>query len=487
MGAHRDTRSGILEVRRRFWFAIATLIWAACAGAPVTGTGAAPTPPVALAIQPPGIASISPAPAAQSAGGSDWTVYHQDPTHRGIGPSTPNLGAAQVIWTASLDGEVYGEPLAIGQTVLVVTENDTVYALDAASGGTIWSQHLGDPVPLSELPCGNIDPSGLTATPVIDPSTGVLYVVGRVEPTHHELVALDIASGAVLFRETIDPQGADPRYLQERGALALANGEVYVPFGGNLGDCGPYTGWVIAAAADGSGITNTYSVPTQREAAIWAPSGMPVDADGTLLVATGNGASFNSSNFDYGNAVIRLSADLQVLDYWAPSDWASLSRTDTDIGSIGPALLDNDQVFQTGKNGEGYLLRASQLGGIGGELFSSKICDASFGGTAFQSPFVYVPCTDQLVALNTTSGSFSVAWRVMQSGLYAPILAYGSLWTINGGAAELLQIDPTSGTVVGHYPLGGPIVAHFVTPTATNGLIIAPSGHGVTAFGAGSS
>src|SRR5581483_3038884 len=125
-------------------------------------------------------------------------------------------------------------------------------------------------------------------------------------------------------------------------------------FGGLYGDCGPYHGWVVSVAADGSGDLSTYKVPTPREAGIWAPPGPTVDVDGTLLVATGNGESFQE--FDYGNAVVRLSPDLDVLDYWAPSDWARLSRRDVDVGSISPALLDGGQVFQSGKSGMGYLL-----------------------------------------------------------------------------------------------------------------------------------
>lgn len=393
------------------------------------------------------------------------------------------MGAPKQLWSTPVDGMVYGEPLVAGGRVYVVTENDTAYALDAGDGKVIWQQHVGDPVPRSALPCGNIDPSGFTATPAIDTAKGLLYAVGRVQPVHHELYAFDLASGQVKFHRPVDPPGADARSLQERGALLTANGRVYVPFGGNFGDCGPYKGWVVSAPPDSaSGDLASWAVPTQREGAIWAPPGPVLDANGDLLVATGNAES--TTQFDYGNAVVRLSPELKLKDYWAPSDWADLSRRDADIGSISPTILEDDQTFQTGKNGTGYLLRTSKLGNIGGELFKAPVCRAAFGGTAYAPPMLYVPCTDGLVALRIGGGGFQAAWHAaVQASNAPPIVAYGSVWQIDNGAAALLQIDPASGQLRNKLPLPSPAVAHFLTPTAAAGKLLATSSRNVLAFG----
>jgi len=447
-------------------------------------------PAAAAAASAAGSASGAPKPAAGGSASApassspDWLVYHGNPGHTGVGPAQPPIAAPRQLWSTALDGAVYGEPLVAGGRVFVVTENDTAYALNIADGKVIWQQHTGEPVPRSALPCGDIDPSGLTATPAIDAAKGLLYAVGRMQPTHHELVAFNLASGQVKFRRTIDPPGADPRYLQERSALTLANGRVYVAFGGNFGDCGPYKGWVLSAPADsGSGNVLSWAVPTQREGAIWAPPGPSLDSNGDLLVAIGNAAS--TSQFDYGNAVIRLSPDLKIKDYWAPSDWADLSRRDADIGSISPTILQNDQTFQSGKNGAGYLLRTSKLGNIGGELFKSAICRAAFSGTAYAPPMLYVPCSDGLVALRIGSGSFQVAWRASaQASNAAPIVAYGSVWQIDTGGSALLQFDPANGQLRNRVSLPGPSVAHFLTPTAAGGKLFATSGKNVLAFGA---
>ncbi|MHB8619655.1 MAG: outer membrane protein assembly factor BamB family protein [Chloroflexota bacterium] len=448
-------------------------------------------PSSAAADSPPSAAAstgASPTAGASPGGGagdasdaSSWPTYHGNGQRTGVGPSQPAFGAPHHQWTATLDGTIYGEPLVAGGRLIVATENDSVYALDPSTGQVVWRQHVGQPVPGSQLPCGDVNPSGMTSTPVVDTAHGVVYAVGRLQPVHHELFALDLATGAVRFHRSIDPPGANPRNLQQRAGLALAGSRVYVPFGGNYGDCGAYHGWVIAAPASGQGSLLAYGVPTAREGGIWAPPGATIDSHGDLLVAIGNAASVTT--FDYGNAVVRLSPDLKVLDYWAPRNWATLSREDLDIGSVGPTPLQGGRIFQSGKDGTGYLLNASHLGGIGGELFSQHICSGAYGGTAYQAPLVYVPCRDGLVAVRTGGDRFTVAWRAGGGTLNSPIVAYGSIWSVNTASAQLLQLDPATGAVRSRTALGGPAIAHFISPTASGGRLVVSSGPRVLAFG----
>src|SRR5262249_11970501 len=157
--------------------------------------------------------------------------------------------AVGLAWTQSLDGHVFAEPLVFDNQVFVATENNSVYALDAFSGVVLWHQNVGPPV-TGGLPCGDILPTGITSTPVIDPDAGVLYVVATVAPVHYELWAFNLkASGAALFHYTVNP-GFDASAAGQRGALTLANGRVYVPFGGRAGDCGSYHGWVVGFNAN---------------------------------------------------------------------------------------------------------------------------------------------------------------------------------------------------------------------------------------------
>jgi polyvinyl alcohol dehydrogenase (cytochrome) len=303
-------------------------------------------------------------------------------------------------------------------------------------------------------------PVGITSTPVVDRRASLLYVVG--------------------FRRPADPPGTDPTVHQQRAALTLANGRVYVAFGGRFGNCGRYHGCVVGLPAGGNGPVVAFRVPTAREAGIWAPAGAVVDRRGDLLVATGNGAS--STDYDEGNSVLRLTADLRQLDAFAPPDWAALSRTDTDLGSVSPTLLGDDLVFQVGKAGIGYLLAADHLGGIGGQRFSRQVCQAAFGATASRPPLVYVPCVDGLVALQVTTGltpAFRVAWRRARFNAGPPIVAGGAVWTLDQDSGTLLAFDPANGQERGRVHVG--LAAHFAAPSAAGGLVLVATGRQVTA------
>jgi hypothetical protein len=208
-------------------------------------------------------------------------------------------------------------------------------------------------------------------------------------------VALELTSGVVKFHQPIDPPGANPLPHQQRAALAIANQSVYVPFGGLFGDCGDYQGWVVGASAVHGSQQGAFQVQTHREGAIWAAAAF--NPAGDLYVATGNGDS--TTDFDQSNAVLHLSPDLKVLDFFAPRDWADMNRRDADLGSTGPTLLDNGLVLQIGKSGVGYLLQADRLGNIGGELFQAARCaGGAYGGSAHAGSMVYVACRDGVYA-----------------------------------------------------------------------------------------
>jgi outer membrane protein assembly factor BamB len=391
----------------------------------------------------------------------------------------PAIGDVQLRWTSpTLDAAVYAEPLAIGPNVIAATEANTVYALDADSGEVAWTTNLGRPVDASSLPCGNIQPtSGITSTPVADPATGVLYVAAFLAPATHELFALRLRTGHVLWHRSIDPAGMDPQTQQLRSALTLANGRVYAAYGGLFGDCGTYYGWVAAVAADGTGDLIDHQVPTSNAGGIWAPSGPSVDDDGNVYVTTGN--SFNDS-FDLGDSVIKLSPNLKRLDSFTPGNWPELNAGDADLGSVGPTLLPDGHVFQIGKQGVGYLLSSADLGGIGGELFSSQVCSSSFGGTAHDGHLVFVPCTDGLVALRVSEERFAVAWRADGVRAGPPIVAGGLVWTVDESAGSLLGFEPDTGRRVVDRQVG--TTSHFPSPSASSGCLFVPTLQTVTAF-----
>ncbi len=416
---------------------------------------------------------------AQAPTSGDWPVYQHDPARSGVSDDQQALGAVKQMWTSPrLDGAVYAQPLIVGDRVFVATEGNSIYALAIADGSVMWQKNLGEPVPGNALPCGNIDPSGITGTPAIDVETGVLYAVANLRSgPHHELFALDLTDATVKWQRAIDPPGLQPTVEQERGALALVGGNAYVPFGGLYGDCGQYRGAVVSSPADGSGGLNSYVVPTSRMGGIWNPAGPAVGGGGDLWVTTGNSAG--RSTFDFGNAVIRLDEGLAVLDYFAPANWAELNAGDVDLGSLGPVLLSGGRVLAMGKGGVAYLLNAGDLGHVGGELTSLDVGRAAFGAAAVQGGRVFIPTTTALIALDVQADKLSVAWQA-GGGSCPPLVAGGAVWAI-GYDGTLRAFDPASGTEVYSADLGG-VVSRFVSGSAAGGMLCAPAGDTVVAF-----
>ena len=462
--------------------AVALTLTGACSGsdhqerAGSVETSATTGPPAA----PPTTATATAAAAAPAlSAADDWLTYHQNAGRTGVAGDQAPLGSARKAWTSpALDGTVYAQPLIAGDKVVVATEGDTVYALARDTGAVVWQANLGQPVAGKSLPCGNIDPSGITGTPVIDPATGTVYAVAFLaDGPHHELFALDLASGAVRWHRPVDPPGLSAKVEQERGAATLSGGRVVVPFGGLLGDCGAYKGAVVSLAADGTGDLSSYVVPTSREAGIWAPGGPVVDGAGHIWVATGNSES--NSGFDYGNAVVHLDPALKAVDYFAPTNWAALNRSDTDLGSASPTLLPGGRVFAIGKEGIGFLLDQAHLGHEGGQKFSAKVCSAGFGSAAVAGGVVYVPCVDGLVALRTGADRFDVAWRSPSVSAAAPIVAAGAVWAIDS-KGTLTAYDPATGVPRFTSPLGR--VTRFGSPAAAKGLLVAATDSQVVGF-----
>jgi len=396
------------------------------ATAPTTRTTAAAT----------SSSSSSTATSAPTGPGRDWLTFGGASSRVGaVDPDRPMTSATKGWASDPVDGSVYAQPLLAGGLVIVATEADTVFAFERATGKQVWRTSLGTPVSGSTLPCGNIDPSGITSTPVVDPSGKTVYaapfIAGSGGP-HHELVALDVASGAVRWRRALDPPGLDPKVEQVRGALAWSGGRVYVPFGGLFGDCGPYKGAVMALDAGGSGPALSYVVPTSREGGIWAPAGPMVGADGSLFVSTGNTAARGGA-FDGGNAVVRLTPDLKQADLFAPADWAALNNADKDLGSVSPVAAGAGRLFTAGKSGLAYLLDPARLGGIGHPVTSVHACGLAIGGAAVAGDHIVVSCADAMVGLARTGDSLKVAWSVPTTLPGPPTISRGVAWWFDRG------------------------------------------------------
>ncbi|HKX09243.1 MAG TPA: hypothetical protein VJN67_13675 [Stellaceae bacterium] len=291
-----------------------------------------------------------------------------------------------------VDGNIYAQPLFwhFRQTnrklVIVATESNWVYALDARNGKVAWKKFLGAPVPRSALPCGNIAPLGITGTPAIDGIKDAIYVDAMVDAQdgsgpQHLIFGLAVGDGSILsgfpvnVAQALKAHGMTfaPRVQNQRGALLIAENKLFVPYGGHFGDCGDYRGWVVAIDLNDPRAISAWSTRAFG-GGIWGPGGISYDGR-SLFVATGN--TKGAREWADGEAIIRLGLDLKwsedPRDYFAPSDWKALDGADLDLGGVGAVPLDvadpdgkTALLLALGKDGKAYLLDRANLGGIGG-------------------------------------------------------------------------------------------------------------------------
>jgi hypothetical protein len=290
------------------------------------------------------------------------------------------------------------------------------------------------------------------------------------------LFAISPTTGRIVFRRGLDQPGWSPAAQLQRTALGLANGRVLVGFGGNYGDCGDYNGYLMGVPATGSGPTLVYKVRTAREGAIWAPSGVSVDAADNIYFATGNGSSFTVR--DAGDSVIKLDRSFKEVGYFTPTDWRHANVSDLDLGSTAPMLVSNNRVFVVGKATTGYLLDAAKLGGVGGQLASAPICFAQ-GGGAYRGSMIYVGCPQSSVtAVRISGNALSVAWRAPNGVSGSPTIAGGLVWSL--GSGNLVGMRFGNGAVVATIPV---IPVHrFAAPSAGEGLLVVGGTSQVQAF-----
>jgi len=459
--------------------AVATLL-AACGGTAARPTSPSRAPSAAPTVTPSPTTAITPVPA----GADVWPVYHQNQQRTGQSPNTPPLTSLATRWNAHLDGAVWAEPIVVGENVIVATENDTLYALNPLTGAVVWSDHVGTPVPQSALPCGNIFPLGMTGTPAYDAATQSIFVVAEQTGPIHVLYSFNATTGAVQWSRQVDISSPleHPAAVQQRPALTVANGYVYIGFGGLDGDCSQYVGAVVAVPTSGQGSSLDFMVPTSREGAVWATGGPVLTANGDILVSTGNGAA-EGGTWDESDSVLELTPTLQLAGDFAPSRWAYDNAHDLDLGSVAPTLLPDGFIFIAGKSGIGYVLRASSLGGVGGQVYSAQVCGGalSFGDTAFSGDTLYQPCSNGTEAISVSStGSFSILWQTPSGSNGPPVLGGGSLVTVDWHNGTLYVLNPGNGSIEAQIGVGS--VPDFTSPALLGDLALVGTRSGVVAI-----
>jgi hypothetical protein len=397
-------------------------------GSPQAGTGTTPTAGTGTA---PTAGTGAPVP-----GGATSSVlqFHTNASRDGmsIQPTFTRAAAAKIkrdpAFTAMMSGPTYAQPLYFEggpggkDVVIVATEQNEVSAFDAMTGAMVWRKMLGATSANGGGPggcaLGNISPLGITGTPVIDAASRTLFVNAMVS-NKHQIFALSVDDGATKTGWPVDAGSVTggsvsfnhPAHNQ-RGALTILNGMVYVPYGGHFGDCGDYHGWVVGIPLDNPKAPVGWAT---RAAAggIWAPSGVASDGK-SVWVATGNTMARPSASFPSfsspamwgdGEAIIRLGTDLKFSadnkDFFTPQNWANLDQEDLDLGGSGvvlfsvPGATPSDLAIALGKDGTAYLANRENLGAMGSGVASAKVS----GEQIMQSAVAYTTPTGTFVAM----------------------------------------------------------------------------------------
>ena len=483
------------------------------------------------------VLSLSAVPAARA---QSVLEYHAGPERSGryTMPHLTFQSAATLALEPAFDGRiagnVYAQPLFFHfrqsprKILIAATEDDTVYALDARTGKTAWTKSLGRPVPRADLPCGNISPLGITGTPAIDWVTASLYLDAMVQGEsgpQHLVFGLSLDTGAVLPGFPVDVAKAlagigmrfEPRLQNQRGALGIVDGKLFVPYGGHYGDCGDYRGFVVGIDLEHPSAVSAWSARAPG-GGVWAPGGLAYDGR-SLLVATGN--SNGATDWADGDAVIRLGLDLKPAvspqDYFAAADWRALDERDLDLGGSNPLPLnlwapegDARLVLALGKDGKAYLLNRANLGGIGGALAVQPVAR----GPIRTSPAAFVTGEGAFVAFEgqgsacpkgasgagltmlrieaTPAPKISTAWCAAVNGRGAPIVTLDDdntnpiVWMVGAeGDNRLHGFRGDTGATV--FAGGGPNEAmqglrHFATILATDGRLFVAGDGRIYAF-----
>lgn len=401
------------------------------------------------------------------------TTAHNDNFRSGHNTSETILTAQLVgsgqfgrIMSYLVDGYIYGQPLYVpnvtmpGQgvhnVVYVVTEHDSVYALDAdvhTPGGPtpLWQTSFINPpggittVSPNDVNCddGVIPEIGITSTPVIDTATNTIYVLAETKENgqfFQRLHALDITTGAekngspttisATYPGTGDGSSGgiltfDPLMELNRPGLLLNNGNIYIAWASNC-DNSPFHGWIMTYDKTSLQQTGVWvTTPNGGLGGVWmGGAGLAADTEGNVFVSSGNGTFDTSGNpVDFGDSIVKLvsnSHGITERDYFTPYDQGNLSDGDEDLGSGGVLLLPRQpgahlhELIESGKEGTIYVVDRDNMGHYNPDNNSQIVQSVTgqiggiFGAPAYWNNNVYFAgVSDSLKVFSLTNGLLS--------------------------------------------------------------------------------
>jgi hypothetical protein len=464
-------------------------------------------------------------------------------------PANVNKGSFGRLFSVPVDYQVLAQPLyvpnvtiATGQfqgtvhnVVYVVTQADSVYAIDADSGTLLWQESMldgGVPASGKYLPCGTLggfNQEGIIGTPVIDPNTNTMYLVAKIVvngTVYHLLHALDITTGedqgnspiqitatSISNKGTVMPFNS--LHQKNRPGLLLLNGILYLGFGSN-GCNDSNSGWVLSYNV--SDVQNLQQVgvfntsPDIGLASIWQTgNGLAADEAGNVFVATAESTQYGGQTF--ANSVLKLTqslspTQLSMTDFFTPWDVMFLDSHDLDVSSVGPLILpDQDgpptcsqnpchEVIASGKQGVVYVMDRDNLGQFSqsGQDMILQEFPLTNNGVLMASPsywngiVYFAPGGSPVQSFQVNSGLLSPLTQTAQRyvGAHSPSISAngntnGILWLLSGN--HLDAFDAVSLKLLYSSTTKLPTVAHFVTQTVANGRVYAATQNSLEAYG----
>lgn len=451
-----------------------------------------------------------------------------------LNPSNVNKNSFGKLFSAPIDYVALAQPLYVPNVnilsqgthnvVYVVTQADSVYAIDADNGAQLWSSSMlngGTTASGQYLPCGTavgFNQEGIPGTPVIDPDTKTMYLVAKTllgTTVRHHLHALDITTGleqpgspVLITAQSTSNKGHvtvfNSLHQKNRPGLLLLSGKLYLAFGSNYCNDGN-SGWVLSydeATLSQVGVFNVS--PDFGVTSIWqSGNGLAADEAGDIYTETSesgaHGYDVPNGGQTYCMSVLKLAPDDTLADYFTPWNVAFLNSNDLDMSSAGPVVLPDQsgpfphELIATGKYGVAFVLNRDSLGlySAGDSQVIQEVTlvqpknppvDVMMSSPAYWNNTVYfAPSNSAIMSYPLSGGLLGIPITVGRyTGGHSPSISAngntnGIMWVISGSA--LLAFDAVSLNLLygSSQFLGGrdtlPVVGHFATQTVVNGRV----------------
>ncbi len=476
-----------------------------------------------------------------------------NPNETILTPGNVNANTFGLLHIYPTDGMVYGQPLYVPNVsvpgegthnmLIVVTENDSIYAFDAdlKDAEPLWHQSFVNGTNIVPVPTGDVGSTifpviGITCTPVIDPSTATAYFVVYTKENGTDYVqrlhAVDITTGAEKFGSPVLIQGQvngtgipndgqghvvfQGKTQLQRAAMLLLNGVVYIAESSH-GDNPPYHGWIFgydAKTLQQVSIWNT--TPDGKSGSIWqSGAGLAADSFGNIYTITANG-DFDG-NRQFSDSFIKLGAkNLGLFDFFTPFNEQSLAANDNDLGSGGIMLIPGTRIgVGAGKEGSIYLVNLDNMGKFNPNqnenlqflpnAIGTQFTDNNFSTPAFFNSWVYfIGENDSVRQFQLSNGLLTTSPVALSQNVFnhqgaQPVVSAngttdGIMWAVervpgqpNGGIlhaydATNVAFELYNSTQAGNRDLFGE-ATKFTVPTVINGKVYVGTQNGVAVFG----